>query len=75
MKGVDVMQSNASIEIKNQVKADLESRIRSEEHAIDDYRRENEYHQKELKENEELIAKSNEKIEVLNGLIAELGIE
>lgn len=69
------MQSNASIEIKNQVKEDLEQRIHDEEMHVENLKHENDYHSEQIDLNTEYISKSTEKIEVLKSLIAELGIE
>jgi hypothetical protein len=75
MKGVDDMQCNVSMEIKNQIMEDLEDRIISEEDAISSYQNENEYHLSEIEDNKRRISESTEKIKLLKSLIAELGIE
>ena len=66
------MQNNASIEIKNQVKEDLEQKIYKYENQIENLIKENEFHSEQIKLNEEYISESNEKIDVLKSLIAEL---
>lgn len=75
MKGVDVMQSNASIEVKREIKDTLEMELSEAESDMHLFQKEIEGYQANIAKRSEAMSKLGQKINLLKSLIAELGIE
>ena len=69
------MQSNASIEVKREVKDTLEMELREAESDMHLFQKEIESYQENIAKCSESMSKLGQKINLLKSLIAELGIE